>query len=289
VFPPLLRDHPSYAGQQVCLATMHGKERATGRPFRLGLGVELVLPPDLDTDSLGTFTGESARPADAATTCRIKAEAGMANTGLPLGLASEGSFGPHPAVPLLAVGHEWMTFVDGAQGLVVTEQLLCWRTNFSHCLLAPGEDPAAWLQRVGFPVHAVIVRPNGPAGAATKGIQSPEQLTAALQWAAAHSNDGRVLLETDMRAHLNPTRMASIRRLAFRLVRRIRSRCPECSAPGWGWVEGITGLPCGWCGEPTPLIRLELHGCGACGHRRCTPRRDGKVTADPGQCPHCNP
>jgi hypothetical protein len=268
---------------------MHRKERAMGRPFRQALGVELVLPSNLDTDSLGTFTGERARPADAASTCRIKAEAGMASAGLPLGLASEGSFGPHPAVPLLAVGHEWMTFVDGPQGLVITEQLLCWRTNFSHCLVGPGEDPAAWLQRVGFPTHAVIVRPSGPGGAVAKGLQSLEQLTTALQWAAAHSHDGRVLLETDMRAHLNPTRMASIRRLAFRLARRIRSRCPACSAPGWGWVDGIPGLPCRWCGEPTPLTRLELHGCGACGHQHPMPRRDGMVKADPGQCPHCNP
>ena len=268
---------------------MHGKERAMGRPFRHALGVELVLPSNLNTDSLGTFSGETARPADAASTCRNKAEAGMAITGLPLGLASEGSFGPHPAVPLVAVGHEWMTFVDGAQGLAITEQLLCWRINFSHCLLAPGEDPAAWLQRVGFPTHAVIVRPNGLGAAVAKGLQSLDQLTAAVQWAAAHSNDGSVLLETDMRAHLNPTRMASLRRLAFRLARRIRSRCPACSAPGWGWMDRISGLPCRWCGAPTPLTQFELHGCAACGHRQHHPRRDGMVTADPGQCPDCNP
>lgn len=54
--------------------------------------------------------------------------------------------------------------------------------------------------------------------------------------------DGRVLLETDMRAHCNPTRMAAIRQLSFLLVRRLSSLCPSCGAPGWAVVDSEPGL-----------------------------------------------
>jgi len=46
--------------------------------------------------------------------------------------------------------------------------------------------------------------------------------------------DGRVWLETDMRAHCNPTRMRSIRRLGIALVRRLQTPCSECGSPGLG-------------------------------------------------------
>ncbi|MEI6110321.1 MAG: DUF6671 family protein, partial [Cyanobium sp. ELA712] len=149
-----------YAGRPVALATCHGKERVLRRPFRAGLGVEIMVASGFDTDSLGTFSGERPRPADAATTCRLKAEAALDATGASLGLASEGSFGPHPAIPFLPLAIEWMTFVDRRRALVIQERLDGPATNFSHTVIAAGADPASWLERIGFPSHAVIVRPH---------------------------------------------------------------------------------------------------------------------------------
>ena len=209
-------------GRSVSLATCHGKERAMARPFRVALGLELVVAEPFNTDSLGSFSGEIPRPADGPTTCRLKAEAGMAATGLGLGLANEGSFGPHPAIPFLPVGQEWMTFIDRDKDLVISDHLLARRTNFNHCRVGADTDLAGWLGRVGFPSHALIVRPNQGDGAMPvhKGLQTAPALEAAIAEARRTSADGLALVETDMRAHLNPTRMAAIRALAFRLVRR---------------------------------------------------------------------
>jgi len=282
-------------GRPISLATRHGKEKAIARPFRKGLGAELMLATGFDTDSLGTFSGEHPRPADAETTCRLKAEAGLNATGLTLGLASEGSFGPHPGVPFLPLAIEWMTWVDRDQDLVITERLVGCRTNFDHCTAAPGAALHPWLERIGFPAHAVIVRPHklppgAPAGIALeKGIRGMAPLAAAIAAAASASSDGLALLETDMRAHRNPTRMAAIRRLAFRLVRRITSPCPACAAPGWGRVDGVPGLPCGWCSLPTALVHHEVFGCVSCSHTEQRPRADGLGQADPQHCPLCNP
>lgn len=294
-----------YAGQPVALATRHGKQRVIGRALLHGLGAHLLHLPEIDTDALGSFCGTTLRRGSALEACIAKAELALRHGGTALAIASEGSFGPHPAVPLLPIGVEVMVFLDRRRGLTIHEQLQARRTNFAQrrvTLEALEADDASselqrWLHAVGFPSHGLIVRAAADPRAAKpdsataihKGIQSTEALLAAIRCAAAEAPTGEVQLETDMRAHCNPTRMASIRQLSFRLVRRIATPCPSCQAPGWGLIDVLPGLPCGWCGQPTALIRAEIHGCVRCDHRQERPRRDGLRQADPGQCPFCNP
>lgn len=286
-----------YSGQVVALATRHGKERVIGRALLWGLGAELLHVSSVDTDALGSFCGTVPRQGDALDACIAKAKAALREGGTELAIASEGSFGPHPHVPFLAAGVECMVFLDQQRGLTIREQLLARRTNFAHRpVSAPspgGPEPelARWLEQVGFPRHALIVRPQGgeTSGAVEKGLCSWDALERALQRAAATSSDGLALLETDMRAHCNPTRMASIRALAFRLVRRIATPCPACLSPGWGMVGQRPGLGCGACGLPTELVLAEEWACEVCSYREERPRRDGLLAADPGQCGWCNP
>ena len=305
---PLSASGGPYAGRQIWLTTMHGKERALARSFRAGLGAELRLHR-ADTDQLGTFSGEVERPGDAITTCRAKAELGLEATGQTLGLASEGSFGPHPAIPFLAVGQEVLVFIDRERRLTVVEQRLEPRTTFASRSLRlaelDSEPMQRWLALVRFPSHGLIVRPEpdsaaGPSqgqcmpqssvqGPCFKGIHEPRQLEQAMRRCAGRRGDGLVRLESDMRAHCNPTRMASIRRLGFQLVRRLRQPCPACGSPGWGPHEGMEGLPCRSCGTPTPLIAAERWACPACDHSEQRPRRDGRQLADPMHCLWCNP
>ncbi len=282
-----------YAGRRVCLTTLHGKERALARPFLHGLGASLVVAP-CDTDQLGTFSGEVERLGDARATCHRKALLGLEASGLSLGLASEASFGPHPVLPLLSVGQELLLFVDLERGLSVLEQRLDLATTLARRSLEPGdldsESVQAWLTQVRFPSHALMARPaDGHPGPCIKAIRSQAELEGALARCAAASPEGRVWLETDMRAHCNPTRMASIRRLGFRLVRRLGRPCPACGAPGWGLQDTLPGLPCSCCGTATALTAQERWGCAACPHTELQPRRDGLQQADPGHCPWCNP
>ena len=278
--------HP-YAGRRAALATMHGKERAVAPAMAEALGLAVEPAPGLDTDRLGTFSGEVPRPGTMLETALAKARLGLAASGLDLGLASEGSFGPHPVVPFLAGGIELLLFHDAARGLTVHETLVADATNFAHLAATPGESLDAFLARVGFPAHALIVRPNagGRTTALAKGIADRTALERAVAAAAAASPDGRALVETDMRAHLNPTRMGSIAELA----RRLATSCPACAAPGWGRTDVARGLPCGLCGSPTEHVLAEIFACAACPHREERPRRDGLREADPMHCPVCNP
>ena len=285
---PVVRE---YEGRSASLATKHRKDVACGRPLRRALGVDLVVPDALDTDELGTFSGEIARVGDPESVCLTKARLGMAMTGLRIGFASEGSFGPHPSVPFLPADLEVMTFVDDDRNLVVVERILAVGTNFSQRESREVEDLTDWLKAVGFPRHAVIVRPKSaePGAGIDKGVTSLDGLTSAIARATAASDDRVATVETDMRAHLNPTRMAVIRRLAFRLARRLATPCPRCAAPGFGRTGEVTGLPCEWCGSATEMILLESWSCAACAYGEGRPRRDGLRLAPPQHCPQCNP
>lgn len=286
-----------YAGRQVVLATMHSKDRAIAPAFHEHLRVSLTVPPGLDTDLLGTFTGEVQRAGTMLDAAVSKARAGMELSAGQLALASEGSFGPHPLVPFVAGGMELMVFVDQELGIIVHETMLSRTTNFAHCAVSavdcenPDGAVDRFLDHVGFPTHAVIVRPNVGETSLTmaKGVQDLAHAHRCIAQAAKASADGLARIETDMRAHLNPTRMAELEQLAQRLARRLATRCPSCSAPGWGRFDVITGLPCQDCGTLTDLVAAEVHGCAACDHRCEVARQDGSQHASAAHCPECNP
>jgi len=287
-----VRRRPSaYAGRQFALTTKHGKDRVVSLPVRLGLGASLVRPEGIDTDALGTFTGERPRVGTPRETALRKARLGMMTSGIPLGLASEGTFGPDPVVPFIPINHELLVFVDDERGISVWEETVTTRTNHGHADVSSAVELEAFLRRSRFPSHAVIVKPSvgDPTGCLHKGIQSLDELERAVKTATRRSADGRAHVETDMRCHLNPLRAQVIRRLACLLVRRLRTHCPACDTPGWGRVDVAPGLSCSWCGSPTDLVLHEIHGCPRCDHREHRPRGDGLLVASSIQCHHCNP
>lgn len=274
--------NPPFTGQSALIATMHGKEAALRPPLE-ALGFTIEVADGLDTDRFGTFTGDTPRAGDMLEAARAKARSALLQSDRRAGwvFASEGAFGPSAAVPVLAEARELIFALRPSDGLEVVETRVSFETNFAAIDLEPGADPSDFLARIGFPQHAVILR--GEDGAIlAKGVADRDALD-------AHIVGRAVRLETDMRAHLNPTRMGEIARAGEALARRLASPCPACAAPGFGLARVERGLPCGACGTPTELVRLEIHACPACGQEADRPRADGRKEAEPGECPACNP
>ena len=282
--------HP-YQGRKAALATKHEKERVLGQPLQAAVGLTLYVPPDLDTDLLGTFSGEVDRQGTPREVALRKARLGMNAAGLTLGLASEGSFGPDPQLLFVPANHELLAFVDDELGIEVVDQILSVKTNYAHEVTKTVEGLKDFLARARFPSHGVIVRPNSGLlpGLLFKGITKFETLKEAVKRCARASEDGLAHVETDMRAHMNPTRRQVLREAAVQLGRRLATLCPECRTPGWGLVDVTRGLPCQWCGKETELVRTEVHGCPRCAYRESNPRSDGLRVASPGNCSWCNP
>lgn len=280
-----------YLGREAVCATKHRKELIIG-PHMARLGLRMRVPLDLDTDALGTFSGEVPRLGSPHEVVVRKARLGMVSTGLGLGLANEGSFGPHPEMPLVAGDHEILAFIDDDLGIQVTEEVISPATNFGYSTVAGMDDCCDFLRRARFPSHGLIVRPNSGSQAGApllKGITAWQDLADAVARCAQGSSDGLAHVETDMRAHMNPTRQRVIGVLAQRLARRLAARCPSCGTPGWGLVGAVRGLRCEVCGGETDWVREEIHGCPRCPFRRNLPRSDGLRVASAANCPVCNP
>ncbi len=277
-----------FAGRTAVLATKHRKLRLIAPPMRpLGMDVTAVA---VDTDELGTFTGEVPRPGPPLETAIAKARLGMAATGSALGLASEGSVGPHPTIPLVTADIELVVLVDAERDLVVSASATSLDIRAVTRSIEPGGDPTDSLDHFGLPGHAVIVRPNqGPPTPLFKGLRVPADIATAVVDCAAASPDGRARVETDLRAHMCPSRRPTIRLAAERLAARLATGCPACTSPGWGCVDVITGIPCRWCGTPTDELRAEVDGCPACGHREERATIATNTTGDPARCQRCNP
>lgn len=274
-------------------------------PFNAGLGLKLSFAEEVDTDLLGTFTGEVERRGTPRETVSAKARLGMEALGLPLGLASEGSFGPHPLLLFVPGTEELMVFIDDELGIEVCERLVSTETNYASVSAASIDNLQGFLGRVKFPSHALIVRANQPqsvvsvgsgaalnetgAGKIFKGLRSLDQLEQAIKLCRTESGDGLALVQTDMRAHMNPTRMRLIRKLAIKLTRRLQKPCELCQCPGWGLTGVEPGLPCGLCGFPSDAARFEIYSCPRCEHKAKLPRQDGLTHVDPGACQRCNP
>jgi len=276
-------------GLRVALGTMHGKDTAIA-PALARLGITVIVPDDLDTDRFGTFTGEIPRAGEIEDAARAKARAAISATGLPIALASEGSYGPHPVIPFVPLGQELILWRDETLGYEVIERVFDETPCFDHVETATARDANAFLERIGFPETAIVAAPaTQPTAPVAKGVRDPEALTSAIAQAVEASANGLALLQTDMRAHMNPRRMATIGRLAEALARRLATACPQCDAPGFGRMRTQPGLPCEACGLPTDLVAREIHGCGACGHSESRARSDGRTSASAATCPLCNP
>ena len=280
-----------WRGKDAVFATMHGKERAIAPLASRWLGLRLVVADGLNTDAFGTFTRDISRPGSSRDAARVKIDAAFAmSPERPIGLASEGSFGPHPQLPYCALDREIVLLVDREHGFEIVGHFATPDTNYGHSVVTDVANGVAFAERAGFPDHGVIVmgcRDGDPAPAIAmfKDIANVEALIAALNDVIV--NCGAAWIETDMRAHRNPRRTRAIKYAMLDLLCRARSRCPECGQPGYAVTGRIAGLPCAACGEPTSLARADVVTCSGC-HQRAE-RASPRTVADPGHCGACNP
>lgn len=277
-----------YAGRRVALLTQHGKERVIAPVLEPGLGCSIQRVTGFDTDQLGTFTRETPRPGSQLEAARRKARQGMSLAGAPLGIASEGSFGPDPFTGMFTWNVERLVWIDDELGIEV-QGVAQTASRSGHHHGSDWESLADFARREGFPLQQLVMRPSGPDDPYLhKGIDNWRGLRACFDDCIARSAHGQVFVELDLRAFANPARMRCIEQAAIDLLQRLRSMCPACEAPGYWISERQPGLPCGACGLPTPSYRSECWRCVRCEHGHEAPRMD-RHEADPAHCPACNP
>ncbi len=283
----LASSETNYAGQRVALLTQHGKQAPLGEILSQWLGCQLEHVSEYDTDQLGTFTRDVARSGSQLDAARAKARIGMALSGLPIGLASEGAFGPDPFAFMLPHNLELLIWIDDRLGIEVVATA-SGKTNFAHKTVKHWQEVECFAEAAGFPEHYLIVRPSDEQHPEfRKGLSNWDSLRDALNWALASSPDRQAFIETDMRAFANPTRVQNICLAAEALMQKLQSHCPACGAPGFAKSGVIRGLLCEDCGQPTQAAKADIHRCVRCDYQTQVNREQGFAT--PGNCDYCNP
>lgn len=276
-----------FQGRRLAIATKHNKENVIGPKIASTLGVLPFVPENLDTDQLGTFTGEVERQADPLTTARKKCEMAMASTGCDLAIASEGSFGMHPALMFVPCDEELVLLVDKKNDLEIVGRKLSTHTNYGGQWCKSTEEVTSFAQQANFPSHALILRSDrSPQALIFKGISESRDLLRKFQ--VIIDTYDQVFIETDMRALYNPTRMGVIAEATDALLERAVSQCKKCQMPGFGVTDVKTGLRCMQCHLPTQSIKAYIYSCSRCGFTREQPNPN-KSFEEPMYCDYCNP
>ncbi|EXJ22966.1 hypothetical protein ADIAL_1589 [Alkalibacterium sp. AK22] len=281
-----------FSGRTAVLGTMHKKERVIAPLFKHAFDIDVTVPSNFDSDQFGTFTREVKRRGDQLEAARYKAQSAMEISGQTLALSSEGTFGPHPAIPFFAVNRELILLLDQKNDLEISGMSVSTETNFKHGHVANFDEALAFALAAGFPEAGMVVRSAGQSEKTQKlfkGITDECSLQKAVQTVLDCSIDGTACIETDMRALYNPKRMKAIQAATHDLIKNMNSLCPACSCPGFMVTERIKGLPCGWCRQPTQQTLALTYACSRCGHNEDRYYPEGIEEADPGSCSFCNP
>lgn len=286
---PLPKSSP-FTGRTLAIATLHGKERAIGPALAEPLALAGWAAASIDTDRFGAFSGEVQRLLEPHAAAEAKARAALAEHGGDLAIASEGSFVPYPPAPMLTLDEEWLVIVDARQHRVFTHRHATLEAVFAGQLCTSLEALRAFVRKHPFPEHSLVLRPRERwrvGDPVEKGVNSIERLEQAARELLERC--GTLWVETDLRAHHNPTRMRAIAAAAREFALELTTPCPACRGPHFRIVRALAGLPCEACGEPTELTRVRVRACEACGHELEIPRSDDRRAADPGSCGACNP
>jgi len=277
-----------FAGRKLVIATKHEKEKVIAPLLENNLGVQCFAAGNFDTDTLGTFTGEVERQHDPVTTLRNKCLLAMELNQCDLGVASEGSFGPHPALVFVPADDELVMLIDTKNNLEIIARELSTETNFKGSEIQNENELLGFAKNVSFPSHALILRKAKDDNTGIiKGIT---------QWGALKKGFnqlqreyGTVYTETDMRAMYNPTRMQVIKQATAKLIAQIQSLCPQCSTPGFAITEVKQGLPCLWCGSATLSTLSHVYVCRKCNYTLEKKYPNNKTSEEPMYCQTCNP
>lgn len=271
---------------------MHGKEVAIAPSLKTKLQIELKVARNLDTDQFGTFSGEVERKFTPEETARLKIqEVFRLNPSCRVAIASEGSFFPNPEFMLSTVNEELLLLIDRKTDVEAIVRYYSSETNMAMKEVSSFEETLQFAQKFGFPQHGVILKANKGAESEKifKGITTVDALKKAFTSLVRESPEGKLILETDMRACYNPTRMKKIALAAEGLVQCLLTVCPLCNFPGFGITEYRKGLPCELCNTPTRLILSHIYQCRNCKYIFEKIFPDIKQFAYAGFCYYCNP
>jgi hypothetical protein len=279
-----------FKGRKIVIATAHNKEEVIAPLLEEALDVAVIIPQNFNSDTFGTFTREIKRAGDQLEAARAKVYAAMEQEGVDLGVSSEGSFGSDPSTPFIQSNFELVLLIDKKHNYEIKGHYKTSKTNISGEYVSSIEEALEFAQKIGFPKHGIIVRKSDKNhNKITKDIHTEADLKEKVTKLLSSPFTKKVFLETDMRAHKNPTRMQAIELATKDLIKNIKSLCPDCSAPGFTIIDYEKGLRCSHCKFSTDTPLYDIYQCNTCGYKEKKLVTKYGDFANPQYCENCNP
>ena len=286
---PSTKVYPDYFRRKVLhMVSRHQKQQYIEPVLASRLGFICKTVSEVDTDLLGTFSGEVARTLSPVACAREKCKRAREYVNDGYLLASEGSFGPHPTLGWVTAGEEWLLLYDIEEDAELIVRDITLDTCFLGKAIANEQQCLDFLQKVGFPNQRVIVKSSQEQPEIIfKNGSTPEEIVKIMH--NMLNEKGNCYIETDMRAMFNPTRQRHLNKLAGLLADKLNSICPDCGWYGFSVTSVERGLPCSWCGTPTNSVSNEIYTCKRCNCNQNKKFPKGIQQEDPQYCNQCNP
>lgn len=279
-----------FSNRTIVIATMHWKEQVISPLLSEAFTATCIVPEWLNTDKFGTFTRDVKRVGNMLESARAKIDKAMEKTGCDIAIASEWSFGAHPTMPFMQSNFELTVLYDAKNKREIRGHYRTWNTNMHWTYIHTVDEALTFAEKSGFPDHGIIVRrwKEGKRWI-DKDIETEKDLIQSVEHFLKWPFTSKIYLETDMRAHKNPTRMQAIEKSTKNLIANANSLCPSCEMP-WFIVKEVNwALLCGWCAQATQLPIYEIKRCDSCAYQENVPITKYGEYADPSYCCHCNP
>jgi hypothetical protein len=249
------------------------------------------VPENFDTDKFGTFTRDIKRKGTQKEVAIKKAKEALRTTGLDLAVASEGSFGPSRQAIFLQSNLEIVVLIDTLNKFEIIGYAESLETNIEGRYVNSIDEAIEFADALNFPKFGIILRLDEACN--TKDIYKEcvcfDDLKQVVKTLFKKSKDGRIYLETDMRAHRNPLRMKVIKKATMDLIKKIKSKCPNCFVLGYEVVDTELGLECEFCGSKTRIPKYLIYKCRNCKFVSKSRVQENQEFASPQNCSICNP
>lgn len=270
--------------KRALLVTQHGKQRLLGPVFgESGWSLDVA---NVDTDSLGTFSGDVPRRHSPLETVRRKALLGAELGDASWLVASEGSIGG--GWPGIADDVELVALVSRDTRTVVVGRAVGYGLRAVQFMVDATTTEGEIVRRCAdadLPRHHLLVATSDSRTRAIGALARVEDVVDACRRLARPHRT--LTVQTDFRAHLCPSRQPVIVAAAKDLMIRMSQECPNCVAAGFGEEDMIPGRPCIDCGSLTDEVATQRWVCPTCAF--VDDRSFEGELADPSRCSVCNP
>lgn len=280
-----------FKNKKIFFATMHHKDVIVAPLFNELLSCEILPVTGLNTDSLGTFSGEIERKGTQEETALKKIETAHQLIFEPFIMASEGSFGPHPKIPFINANIELLVLKNFEHNLIwkswhISTQIAAEELEVTNDATA-AEFSSKYINQ-GYAIILKVKDDSGKILSSVKGLKKSDEIKFHFEELKKKHPSQKVFIEVDLRAMNNPLRQSSIKECAIKLIEKLKVVCPQCNCPGFEVCSVIKGLPCEICKLPTKLARAEIYQCQSCNY---TEERiiENIAYADAQYCDFCNP